>query len=60
MTSPIQPTIDKAVKTNAAVVASMRKATAATNPNAIAATAVSGNSIVKRFSDKRFIAYNRF
>lgn len=60
MTNPIQPTIDKAVKTNAAVVASMRKATAATNPNAIAATTVSGNSIVKRFSDKRFIAYNRF
>ena len=59
ITSPIQPTIDKAVKTNAAVVTSIRKATAATKPNAVAATTVSGNSIVRKFSDNRFIAYNR-
>ncbi|MFS2712559.1 hypothetical protein AAH092_22250 [Bacteroides xylanisolvens] len=58
-TSPIQPTIDKAVKTNAAVVAPIRKATAATNPNAVAATTVSGNSIVRKLSDNSFIAYNK-
>ena len=58
-TSPIQPIIDKAVKTNAAVVASIRKATAATTPNAVAVNTVSGNSIVRKLSDNRFIAYNR-
>ena len=58
-TNPIHPTIYKEVKTNAAVVASIRKATAATNPNAVAATTVSGNSIVRKLSDNRFIAYNR-
>ena len=58
-TSPIQPTIDKAVKTTAAVLAHIRKATAATNPNAVAATTVSGNSIVRKLSDNSFIAYNK-
>ena len=37
----------------------IRKATAATNPNAVAATTVSGNSIVRKLSDNSFIAYNK-
>ena len=50
-TSPIHPTKDKAEKTNPAVVASMWKATTVTMLNAVAATIVSGNSIIKKLSD---------
>ncbi|WP_265509043.1 hypothetical protein [Parabacteroides sp. LFL-25] len=46
-TSPIHPAMDRVANTNPAVVAPMRKAMAATRPNAVAATTVSGNSIVR-------------
>ena len=56
-TSPIHPAMDRVENTNPAVVAPMRKATAATMLNAVAATTVSGNSIVRKLSEIRFIAY---
>ena len=53
---PIHPAIDRAEKTNPAVADSMWNATAATTPNAVAATIVSGSSIMRKLSDNRFIA----
>ena len=54
-TSPIHPIMDRVANTNPAVVAPMRKATAATRLNAVAATTVSGKSIVRKLSEIRFI-----
>ena len=54
-TSPIHPIMDRVANTNPAVVAPMRKAMAATRLNAVAATTVSGNSIVRKLSEIRFI-----
>ena len=53
--SPIHPIMDRVANTNPAVAAPMRKATAATRLNAIAATTVSGKSIVRKLSEIRFI-----
>ena len=57
-TKLIHTTSEKAVNMNPAVVISIRNATAATMPNAVAATAVSGNSNTMKLSDKRFIKIN--
>ena len=44
-------------KTNPAVADSKWNATAATTPNTVAATTVSGSSIMRKLSDNRFIAH---
>ena len=49
--------MDRVEKTNPAVPASMRKATAAAMPNTIASTTVSGSSIMRELLDNHFIAY---
>lgn len=54
---PIHPIVERVKNTNPAVVASIRKAMTATMLNAVAATIVSGNSIVRKLSDNRFITY---
>ena len=54
---PIHPIVERVKNTNPAVVASIRKAMTATMLNAVAATIVSGNSIVRKLSDNRFITF---